>query len=359
MMLSTRFKVENGQLDRGNSSGPTGSPTIWFYVPQEDFAVAQSPDGSTEFLQRPSCHWTLLTYLRLKRHIGHCRLTSVLPTAGLLIAHRISVPFKYRPPTGLLFICICGDATPHPYAHIQVVQNPAQITSVRNSFQIPFWPQRDVIPRELGRGDKFENIDYFGVPEHLSPELHSPEWLDFLANLGCRWRLREFHEWNDYSTTDVVAAVRSFDGDPCIHKPASKLLNAWRGEVPAVLGPESAYQVLRRSESDFLEVRSFAELKSTMLTLSRDSELRRRMRENGRRRSAEVTAESITKRWEMFISAVAIPKYEEINRSGRLRHLSFVTHSYLRVRRAGLIHRLRNLKKGKWQVAIRISSRNR
>src|ERR1700737_3184922 len=122
--------MENSLLD-GNPNSSDGAPPIWFYIPPEDFAVAQSSDDSTEFLRRPSCHWTLLTYLRLKQHIGHCRMTSVLPAAGLLVAHRVSVPFKYRPPHGVLFICICGDATPHPYAHIQIVQNPAQVTSVR------------------------------------------------------------------------------------------------------------------------------------------------------------------------------------------------------------------------------------
>jgi hypothetical protein len=351
--------MKDGLLKGGNSTGPGDAPPIWFYIPPEDFAAAQRPNGSTEFLNRPSCHWTLLTYLRLKPYMGHCRMTSMLPTAGLLIAHRVSVPFKYRPPHRLLFVCICGDATPHPYAHIQVVQNPAQAMLIKSSFHIPFWPQPDVIPRQLERGDKLENVDYFGVPEHLCSELRSHEWVQFLSNIGCRWRLREFHEWNDFSTTDVVVAVRSFDGDSHNHKPPSKLVNAWQGEVPAVLGPESAYQALRRSDADFLEVRSFAELKSAMLTLAQDSELRRRMRENGRRRSKEITTESLTERWKVFISTVALSKYNDLVQSGRLRHLSFMMRRYCNVRRAGLIHRLRNLKKGKLWVAIRVPSSDR
>ena len=61
-------------------------------------------------------------------------------------------------------------------------------------------------------------------------------------------------------------------------KPASKLVNAWHAGVPALLGPEPAYQALRM-QFDYIEIRSpedaireVIRLKENPETLSPDGE---------------------------------------------------------------------------------------
>jgi hypothetical protein len=47
--------------------------------------------------------------------------------------------------------------------------------------------------------------------------------------------------WHDYSTDDLVLAVRDLTEKDALVKPASKLVNAWIAGVPALLGPEPAF----------------------------------------------------------------------------------------------------------------------
>ena len=58
----------------------------------------------------------------------------------------------------------------------------------------------------------------------------------------------------DYRTLDAVIAVRPFEPHLYFAKPASKLINAWRAGVPALVGPEFASREIRRTDDDFLEV---------------------------------------------------------------------------------------------------------
>jgi hypothetical protein len=80
-------------------------------------------------------------------------------------------------------------------------------------------------------------------------------------------------------------------------KPATKLVNAWQAGVPALLGPEQAFQELRRSELDYLEVASVAEAREAVLQLRRDPGLYRAMVENGLRRGEEFAPEALVPRW--------------------------------------------------------------
>ena len=59
--------------------------------------------------------------------------------------------------------------------------------------------------------------------------------------------------WADYSDVDLVLAVRPPIGTHT-DKPASKLYNAWRAGVPALLGPEPAFRELYTDTLDYVEV---------------------------------------------------------------------------------------------------------
>jgi hypothetical protein len=62
--------------------------------------------------------------------------------------------------------------------------------------------------------------------------------------------------WYEYVDVDLALGYQHEAPTMLAFKPASKLINAWLAEVPPLLGPEPAYQNLRRSELDYLPVDS-------------------------------------------------------------------------------------------------------
>jgi hypothetical protein len=101
--------------------------------------------------------------------------------------------------------------------------------------------------------------EYFllGGLANLAPELRESSWTQRVEALGLRWvAVGDTADWNNYSEVDAVLAIRSFSQHKFNHKPASKLYNAWKAEVPAILGCESAYQTERKSELNYLEAAS-------------------------------------------------------------------------------------------------------
>jgi hypothetical protein len=253
-----------------------------------------------------------------------------------MIAFRGSIPFNYKPPRKVLFVCACGDSFGHPYAHLHIVQNPTQLQSVPHAFFIPHWPSFGIIPRDPGRGDIFVNVDYFGDPPNLAEPLQSKQWEEHVQMLGCKWRVRRPEEWHDFRETDVVVAIRSFDQDLHDIKPASKLVNAWHAHVPAILGRESAYRALRHSSLDYIEASSFIEAKGAIEMLKRDSVLRRDMAENGRRRVTEINVEALTVRWREFFTKIALSNYERLLRRGPVWRAAFFGKRYAAIRWQGL-----------------------
>ncbi len=303
-------------------------PKIYFYIPGSDWPKV-IPDRAEDL--RPEDvlgSWILQTYLRLQESGFSCQLVSEMPEEGVLVAYRYSLPYEAKPPADLLWVCVKGDQNPHPYAPIHIVQNacevdsPAlQIQSVDEDryllpskrFYLPHWPQAGVIPRSAERGDRFENVAYFGITYNLAPELCQLEWQQQLKEMGLNWRReKERDRWNDYSEVDAILAVRSFNNSTDYPwKPASKLFNAWNAGVPAILGRESAFRGERKSELDYLEVNSYPETVNALKRLRDDTQFRQAMIDNCRQRAQDITPENITKRWQDFLLNTCLPAYEE------------------------------------------------
>ena len=103
--------------------------------------------------------------------------------------------------------------------------------------------------------------------------------------------------WNDYSTCDLVVALRPAATWNVLSKPASKLTNAWAAGVPAILSPELPYRELRRSSLDYLEARSGAEALQAIDRLVSDPALYTAMVANGLERAREFHSDRLTDRW--------------------------------------------------------------
>ena len=95
--------------------------------------------------------------------------------------------------------------------------------------------------------------------------------------------LRKYDEtqWNDYSEIDVIVAIRPNTSSQYPNKPASKLVNAWRAGIPAILGPEIAYREVRKSELDYIEAKNRYEVARAIRRLKDSPELYAGMVENG------------------------------------------------------------------------------
>jgi hypothetical protein len=234
---------------------------------------------------------------------GHAiTLATDMPHEGLVIALSGTLPDGFIAPEGAFLAAVVADGLPHPGAHVQIVQNKCHARRLPGSIYMPHWPQTNLQPRDASRGDRFENVCFFGDPVNLAAELASPGWQEQLRqSLGLRFLIRSHENWHDYHDIDAVVAIRDFHGAPQIHKPATKLYNAWLAGVPFIGGTDSAFQAEGNPRADYLIAQSAEELTHHLHRLTRDPELRRRLVEAGRIRAKDFTQESATKRWEQLV----------------------------------------------------------
>jgi len=287
------------------------SPNIYFYIPAQDFPTDTPKDTHhywVGFRKGVYC-WVIQTYLNLQAVGFRCDLVSKIPEEGIILAHYDSLPRGLMPSSRQLIVCIQADRSRHPYAQVHIVENREGLKRslmtwgdrfllIGQDYFMPHWPQPGLIPRDATRGDRFENLGFFGLKCNLSTELQSQVWHDGLNQLGIKWLVvSNFSQWNDYSQLDAILAVRSFKDKAFKAKPASKLFNAWHAGVPAILGQESAYKAERKSSLDYLEVSSIDDTFNALKRLKYDLGLRRKMIENGQNRAQETQKLHLTKRW--------------------------------------------------------------
>ncbi len=256
--------------------------------------------------------WILQTYLRLKEEGLKCKLTNKLPEKGIVFFHRDSFPDHLKKNNQLLLICTISDKEEHPLADINITQNPQTIS--QNEYFIPLWPQIGIIPRDINR-DKLENVIFYGMPENLAEELKDISFNKKIEDMDFKWEIiSDKRRWKDYSKVDVILAVRSFDKKNYINKPATKMYNAWIAGVPAIFGPESAYQAERKNNLDYIEVNSIDEIILVLAKLKKDIKFRKAIVKNGLERAEEITTTKIIEKWMDFIKEVAIPHYHKLNK---------------------------------------------
>lgn len=286
---------------------------VTFLLPDEtdlDALRRLDPDQAARELQRGERAWVLQTYLRLVRAGYQATLSGEIPTEGLVVFHanhKRVVRRAWKRLGTTILVGIRGDHREIMEADFEVLQNGRHHDGSQR-FNIAHWPQPGLVPRDLARGDRLEVACYKGVEANLAPPFRSQEWRSFLASLGVSWRhdavaySRESEEaydvqWDTYANVDLVLAVRPRERRLHASKPASKLVNAWRAGVPALLGAEWAYREIRKGDLDFLEVESLPEARDAVLRLHRDHGLYRSMVENGLRRAEEFRYDRIVEIW--------------------------------------------------------------
>ena len=317
--------------DRSADPSLDATRAVSFYLPERQAVGGADPltldaDRDWKIFGTGVYVWILQTFVRLHSAGAPVKLVESCPPSGMVVVHaaqfeRLLAEAKSR--TALTLVVTQSDRPPEPRADFAIVQNAAGENG--RSFFIPSWLQPGLLPRRVDRGSRVENIAYVGAIRELDPELAGPEWAERLRARGLRWDSRTIAfsgtdqlytelRWNDYSTTDVVVALRPQASWNARSKPAAKLQNAWAAGVPAILSPEVPYRELRRSPLDYLEARNASEALTAIETLRSDPALYRDMVANGYERAKDFAPDRLAARWRDVL-------WREIpERAGTLRH---------------------------------------
>ena len=207
-----------------------------------------------------------------------------------------------------------------------IAQNRFQLDSETDAF-IPHWPQPGIIPRTQERGSTIKNLTFKGNERNLYEPFRSPEFQRKLKQLDVEFRInggsaKDFVTWHDYSADDLVLAVRDLTEKDILVKPASKLVNAWIAGVPALLGPEPAFQDFKKSTLDYIEVRSVQEALDAIQKLKSNPEFYQNMIVNGLKRAEEFTVENMIKRWVEVLSGPVADQYRKWRGKNRLERIA-------------------------------------
>lgn len=291
---------------------------IYFYAPDKitQKNIEQNQDQWTGHHSNFTA-WIAQTYFHLKKTGFPCQIATEIPEKGILIADRDTLANNYPFLDKVMLICIQSDKEYHPSAHLHVVYNPLTWEKTKNSIWNPYlinhWPMPGLIPRDKKRQTLVENISYIGTKSQLAPELKSEKWQQKLLSLNLKWQPvweSESLDWNNYKYLDIIIAARSFDSNKYPNKGSIKLINAWHAGVPAILTPELGFLAERKTELDFIIVRSLSETIDAIHKLQNSPELYEKMVKNGLERAQEFTIEKITNQWITFLTEVALPSYE-------------------------------------------------
>ena len=267
--------------------------------------------------------WTYYTAIALKDSGYSVKITTEFPEKGIVLSHSRYLPALIKPKQDRLVVCIRADYGRKYSADIHVVQNQYQLKNRGREFlefffcpgpnyYIPYWSQPGLIPRDSSRKDTFENIAFMGASQNLHPDFKSAKWEKLLSSEGFNFiKIFERHLWHDYSEVDAILAIRPKKGDHHSRKPPSKLTNAWLAGVPAILGADSAFREISRTDYDYMEISNSEEAFRAILRLRDDKIMRRKIIQNGVERSYEYTQKINLKRWVDFFDNFCIPFYKD------------------------------------------------
>jgi hypothetical protein len=260
--------------------------------------------------------WIYQTWDLLIQKEIPCLLIDGLPReGGIIIAMSGSFPIivsclkeesqkksKKRVTPNYFLVDIVADGVPHPGAHLHLVQNRAHARRLPRSLFMPHWPQPHLIPRDPARGSLFEKVSFFGDSSNLAPELRSAAWQERLhRELGILLEIREARRWHDYSNVDGVIAIRDFSGSSHLHKPATKLYNAWLAGVPFIGGIDSAYAADGHPGEDYLVGNSAEKVFQYLKKLKEDPVMRLKLVQKGSQSVVAYTREATLARWKKLV----------------------------------------------------------
>lgn len=310
--------------------------TIHFFLHDDMYQLVKGFTGlGTYDFRWPQLNWIWTTYYRLKQKgYENIKLVNKIPDKGIVVMASNQGNVFQKFPKEIFVILTVADSPPWFYSQLNISQNSQQEKDYPNLLRfpvwthIPHWPQPDLIPRNPERGDRFEKILYMGDRGQLAPELQTEGFFEKVKKLGFQFEIVT-RGFNDYSEADVVIAIRNFEKQQMNHKPYSKLVNGWLAGVPVITGNESSFQSVRKSELDFLEAKSEADVLLALRRLKTDIALRKNMVTNGLERGQEFSEAATLARWEDLLFREAQDYYAQWVHKGSQHFYLFRTDLFL------------------------------
>jgi len=249
--------------------------------------------------------WIYQTWALLTEAGVPISLVNELPSSGLILALSGTLNSSFRSDhhdPDFFLVDIVADGLPHPAAHFHLLQNKTHAQRLPRASFIPLWPQVDLIPRQKNREALFKRVAFFGDPKNLTPELSTLAWQERLKKeLSLEFEIRRADRWHDYSDVDAVIAIRDFSHSRQLHKPATKLYNAWLAGVPFIGGHDSAYQSDGRPDIDYLIAHSPEQVLEHLRRLKEDLSFRSRLIQNGFESGKKFSQSATLERWKILI----------------------------------------------------------
>ncbi len=320
-------------------------PERWPELLAADKEVILDPDVIPQRITSNEDCWVVHTYLRLKQLGEDVHFTTRLPAGKICVVSGLDLAIRDLPLHTFIVACRSDGAFP-ALGDVVVQQNEVQ-ASTGNSLYIPHWPQPGLIWRTPDRMNRMEVLCFKGSIVNLHETFRSESFRRELAALGVTLQVDDLEgaqqlNWHDYRAVDAVLAVRNLTVADALTKPASKLVNAWAAGVPALLGPEPAFQQLRQSSLDYFEVVQPRHVLDAIRALRAQPELFNSMVVNGHARQQTFSTEAIGRRWiaalggpvadryRAWRDAGALQRYWQFFNRGLAHKRSFADAAYLR-----------------------------
>lgn len=264
--------------------------------------------------------WVIRTFYQL-RLAGETQMTISNTTRRDAINFVGARQFGRKERDPLAFIVVPqGDAHHSELANFRIQQNGVR-PERDDSATIWHWPQPGIIPRDAERGTRFDSLCYKGRILNLDEDFRSDAFLAAIRELGITFDVDGYNgergeqNWNNYSQYDAVLAIRNLTVYDVSKKPASKLVNAWFAELPALLGPEPAYRELGTPGEDYIEVCNQGDILDALKVLRDNPERFASIVENGKRQRTRFTEEALTRMWLDTLSGPVSEHFERWQRT--------------------------------------------
>lgn len=251
--------------------------------------------------------WIITTYLELLNRGYDVELSESFVPGKICVAHQDHIRVR-KSSVNSYIISIKADRALTYTCENEIVQSPSSLSN-RSDYYIPYWPQSNIIARDVNRGPIIENIVYMGRERNLAACFRDESFHKKLNNIGVTLKVVNRSNWHNYYNADLVIAIRDGSDDYLKSKPANKLVNAWIARVPSIVGHEPAFKALWRSELDYFTAKTQEDVLSIIKKLKASPTMYTEMIHNAKIRSTEFTFEAISQYWENCLFHGIVPSY--------------------------------------------------
>jgi hypothetical protein len=294
--------------------------------------------------------WIVMTYLRLRQQNLNVSISNRLVPGAICVVSGLDLAVSHHPERSFVVACRSDGHVP-VLADLRIVQAEAMLDTSKDIL-IYHWSQPGLMPRLPDRGNQIQTVVFKGWEGNLYEPFRSEAFGQELEKLGVAFQMDGLPEsglarWHDYREADLVLAARDLSERDALGKPASKLVNAWTAGVPALLGPEPAFQALRRSELDYIEIKTPEDALAAIRRLKANPKLYGAMVANGLRRAEAFSVEQQCDRWHQVLSGEVAQHYRQWQKTPQLLRLARLGSRTIRHKRSmkrALYHRQHGLR---------------